>query len=213
MDIKQFAAAINAQLGNMGREVARLKGAYDAMSQLVSSQRSITAEMDAIPGRRVFYTLAGRETFTLSDEGQRGQPISMLVSQDGPFMATHYPLIMWRPTQPTNADTFGLWRPVTPWPLPLQFSGGGIDGNFDYISISYEVVDAGSQRNLQNAAVPPLLSRPDMIVPLPVPTMFTPNSVVTVFPTYERIVFNSAGVPPTEGQIVVAIPGYRVVNL
>jgi hypothetical protein len=108
---------------------------------------------------------------------------------------------------------FGLWRPVTPFPLPDQFVIGVTDGDSDLISISYEITDSGSQRNFQNEATPPVLSRPDLLVPLPVPTLFTPNTTIQFTPTYERILFNNATTPPTEGRLVVALPGYRIVNM
>lgn len=183
------------------------------IEKLLVSQRSITAEIDAIPGRRVFYTLTGRIAFDINDDGRRGQPINMLVSQDGPFIMTHYPWAGWLPSAPANASLFGLWRPVTPFPLPDQATIGAVDLDADLLSISYEMTDSGSQRNLQNEAAPPVLSRQDMLVPLPVPTLFAPNTTIAFIPTYERILFNSAGVPPTAGQLVVGLPGFRVVNL
>jgi hypothetical protein len=170
--------------------------------------RTITEEIDAIDGRRIYYTMIGTQDFTIDQEGTRGQSINMLVSQDGPFIETHYPLVMWRSSAPSNATDFGRWRPVSSWPLPDQV----LDTNI--IDISYEVVDGGSQRNFQQAAVPAgLLSRPDNMIPLPVPTLFTPNTTVQFYPTYENILFDDD--PPTteQGTLVVALPGYRIVNL
>ncbi|MFQ5937472.1 MAG: hypothetical protein ACE5LB_13800, partial [Acidiferrobacterales bacterium] len=119
------------------------------------------------------------------------------------------------PSQPNPATTLGLGRPVSSWPLPDQATPGSGDYDLDedIISISYEMVDGGSQRNLQNLPVPPVLSRPDNIVPLPVPTMFQPNTTIQFFPTYQSIRFSDDTVAPTEGILEVGLPGYRIVNL
>lgn len=171
--------------------------------------RSITQEIDAIPGRRIFYNLSDRINFTAAQNGLRGQPLSFLISQDGPFIATHYPLVMWHPNSPATATNFGRWSPVGSWPLPTQYLA-----NLDIIDLSAEIVDSGSQRNFQNEAWAPVFSRPDNIVPLPVPTLFSPNTVIQFFPTYERIFFDPAAEVPTDGgELVVTFPGYRIVNM
>lgn len=172
--------------------------------------RSITQEIDSIPGRRIFYTLGDEVSFTAAQNGLRGQPLSMLVSQDGPFIATHYPLAIWRPNAPDDATEFGAWSPVSSWPLPVQQVSAQ-----DIIDLSYEVVDAGSQRNFQNQKVGPIFSRPDNLIPLPVPTLFAPNTTIQIFPTYERIFFaaQSEGVDTTGGALYMGFPGYRIVNL
>lgn len=174
---------------------------------LNSRPRSPTEEIDAIPGRRIFYSLTGTQTFTTSQDGQRGQPINMLVSQDGPFIMTHYPFVLWKPSAPSNATDFGRWRPIFSYPLPDQV----LDD--DIIDISYEITDSGSQRNFQNAAVPPMLSQPQNMVPLPIPSLFTPNTTIQFIPTYENIIFSAVAVAATQGTLSVALPGYRVVNL
>lgn len=184
------------------------------LHDLQQRPRSITEEIDEIPGRRVEYMLVGTQTFTVTNSGTRGNPIAMQVSQDGPFIATHYPVCMWRPTAPANAAYFGFWRPVwAGWPLPAQANGAVVDFNEDLIAISYEIADGGSQRNFQNLARPPLLSMPGNPCPLPVPTLWSPNTVVNFTPVYERILFNADAVATTDGLLVVGIPGYRVVNL
>ena len=71
--------------------------------------RSITAEIDAIPGRRIFYNLSDRINFTTANNGLRGQPLSFLISQDGPFIATHYPLVMWKPNAPACCRCRIFW--------------------------------------------------------------------------------------------------------
>ncbi len=171
--------------------------------------RSITQEIDSIPGRRIFYNLSDRLSFTIAQNGTRGQPLTFLISQDGPFIATHYPLVTWKPNTPTNATNFGQWSPVTSWPLPAQESA-----TQDRIDLSYEIVDSGSQRNFQNESAGPLFSRPDNLVPLPVPTLFSPNTVVQFFPTFEDIFFEAtSAVVTTGGELLVTIPGYRIVNM
>ena len=171
--------------------------------------RSITQEIDSIPGRRIFYTLSDVLRFTSAQAGLRGTPLSYLISQDGPFIATHYPMAVWRPAEPATATNLGAWSPVSSWPLPTQDMPAQ-----DRIDLSYEVVDSGSQRNFQNEAVGPIFSRPDNLVPLPVPTLFAPNTTIQIFPTFERIFFDpTAAVPTTGGALVIGIPGYRIVNL
>jgi hypothetical protein len=204
-------AYLRQQVDGFSRALAQVKADHTALLaavQAAQSARSITEEIDAIPGRRIYYNLNGRVTFDATNAGQRGQPITFLVSQDGPFIQTHYPLAIWRPSAPATATQFGFWRPVETWPLPTQQVTG------DFINISYEVADSGSQRNFQNEPTPPVLSRPDNMVPLSVPTLFTPNATITFTPTYESIFFDPAAVTPTTaGILVVSLVGYRVVNL
>lgn len=172
------------------------------------SPRSITAEIDSLPGRRIFYNLSDRQSFTVANAGLRGVPLTFLISQDGGFVATHYPMLIWKPNTPTDATNFGQWSPVCSWPLPLQQNT-----NQDRIDLSYEVVDSGSQRNFQNEAAPPVFSRPDNFAPLPVPTLFSPNTVIQLFPTYESIFFDPDTAEPTTGGELVAVwPGYKIVN-
>lgn len=205
----QLAAAFRT----LRNQVVQQNEKIAALSALCASKpRSVTEEIDAIVGRRIFYTLSAVQSFDEDLAGSRGSVMNFLVSQDGPFIATHYPLVMWKPNVPTNADNFGRWRPVESWPLPTQQ-----DTNFDTIDISYEMNDSGGQRNFQNMPVPAgLLSRPDNMIPLPVPTLYTPNTTIGFVPTYEAINFLASSetyVGTTGGQLVVAIPGYRIVNL
>jgi hypothetical protein len=189
---------------------AKILDKYEEFVKACEDQpRSITQEIDSIPGRRIFYNLVDKVDFTAAQDGLRGPPLNFLISQDGPFVATHYAFAIWRPNAPTNADNFGRWSPVSSWPLPTQDLVNG-----DVIDLSYEVVDSGSQRNFQNESVPPVLSRPDNLVPLPVPTLFAPNTTIQFFPTYERIEFSAAAeVETTGGVLVVCFPGYRIVNM
>lgn len=170
--------------------------------------RSITQEIDSIPGRRIFYTLNDTVAFSAEDAGRRSDPLIFNISQDGPFIATHYPLVLWKPTAPVNATNFGRWRPVSSWPLPTQ------EVNGEVIDLSWELDDSGSQRNFQNSPTGPLFSRPDNFQPLPVPTLFAPNTVITVYPTYEAINFDAAAeVPTTDGELYMGWPGYKIVSM
>jgi hypothetical protein len=176
------------------------------VNQMNSRPRSIQEEIDAIEGRRIESTLSGEVTFTAADVGQRAAPIVFQVSQDGPFIMTHYPMALWRPTAPTNATNLNRWRPVTTFPLPTQVVGT------DIIDILYELNDGGSQRLGQNEPRGPLLSRPDNIVPCPIPTVWSPNAAILFQPTYLALTWNGT-VPPTQGTLHVDIVGYRIVNL
>lgn len=167
---------------------------------------TVQEEIDRIEGRRMEGTLSGEVEFTADDIGQRAQPVTMNVSQDGPFVMTHYPMVVWRPSAPDNTTNLGRWRPISTFPLPDQVV------DTDIIDLMYEMQDGGNQRLLQNEARGPLLSRPDNIVPCPVPTLWSPNSVVLFIPTYLAMTFDSA-TPPTAGILHVDIPGYRIVNM
>ena len=193
---------------SMKAQLEKVQAQYaDFIKSCESAPVSITQEIDAIQGRRIFYTQGADQDFTIAQNGLRASAMTSTISQDGPFVATHYPFAIWKPNAPSNATNFGAWRPVSTWPLPTQ------ELSSDFIDISYEVVDGGSQRNFQNQPVGPLLSRPDNLIPLPVPTMFAPNAVIQIFPTYERIAFNAAGTATTGGNLYIGIPGYRIVNM
>lgn len=203
-----FLRQINAQNKALAARVQQVNQRYNELVQALQEQpRSITQEIDSIPGRRIFYTLAATLVFDATDAGLRATALSFLVSQDGPFIQTHYPMAIWRPVAPDNATNFGAWRPVSTWPLPDQVL------DTDLVDISYEVFDTGSQRSFQNESVAPILSRPDNMIPLPVPTLFTPNSTVQFTPTFERIAFNTGGTPTTSGLLWVGLPGYKIVNM
>lgn len=178
----------------------------DAVNALQSRPRSVQEEIDAIQGRRIESTLSGEVTFTAADVGQRATPIIFNVSQDGPFVMTHYPLCLWRPTAPDTATNLNRWRPVSSFPLPTQ------QVTTDIIDILYELNDAGSQRLGQNEPRAPLLSRPDNIVPCPLPTLWSPNASIQFLPTYLALTWNSQ-VPPTQGTLHVDLIGYRIVNM
>lgn len=197
--LRQHKAAIDS----ISRTMAQMAQAINAQQ---SRPRSIQEEIDSVEGRRIEGVIAGEVTFTAADVGQRAQPIVIQVSQDGPFVMTHYPLVVWRPSAPDNTTNLGRWRPVTTFPLPDQVV------DTDIIDIQYELNDGGSQRLGQNQPRAPLLSRPDNIVPCPIPTLWSPNAAIVFQPTYLAITWNSA-VPPTQGILHCTLIGYRIVNL
>ena len=129
-----------------------------------------------------------------------GQPVEGALAN---LQASAVPALYWR------ATNLGKWSPPTSWPLPLQQNV--VQDNID---LSYEFFDGGSQRAFNNEVAAPLFSRPDNLAPLPVPTLFAPNANIQFIPTYEDIFFDAiAAVPATGGQLVVTLPGYRIVNL
>jgi len=212
--VRNSIAAVNAKFNALMQRQAGIEAQHQLIMKMCEGAPSITEEIDSIPGRRIFYNLAIEPIrFTLADAGRRGAPGNALVSQDGPFVMTHYPLAVWRPSAPLTATNLGLWRPVSSYPLPDQATGTGFALNEDIISISWELSDGGSQRNFQNLPIVPVLSRPDNLVPLPVPTIFTPNTTIQWFPTFNSIRFSDPTVAPTEGLLEVALPGYRIVNM
>lgn len=204
--LSQHAAYIRGLNGALKQQQKQISVLQQLVADLQSRPRSVAEEIDAIPGRRIEGTLTGEVTFDATDEGQRGTPIMFQVSQDGPFVMTHYPLVLWRPTAPTNATNLNRWRPVATFPLPDQVV------DTDIIDLLYELNDGGNQRMFQNEPRAPLFSRPDNIVPTPVPTLWSPNSAIQFVPTYLNLTWDS-GTPPTEGTLHVDLIGYRIVNL
>lgn len=211
----QEAAKLRAYLGKLAaenreikRQLAEQRAQYAAFIKACENvPSSPTEELDSIPGRRIFYGLSDEQTFTTDLDGQRGQPMNFLVSQDGPFVMSHFPLVTWRPSAPDTATRFGQWRPVASWPLPDQV----VDD--DRIDLSWEFVSGGSQRNFQNEPWGPIFSRPDNLVPLPIPTLFAPNETIQMILTYEDINFSTGDTPTTEGTVRVTLPGYRAANM
>lgn len=202
-----FLQRLAAEHRELKRQNAEILVAYKAFVRACEdAPRSITAEIDSIPGRRVFYNLVAVLPFTAAQAGLRGQPMPMQVSQDGPFVQCFYPLVMWFPTAPDTTTNFGRWRPVYTWPLPDQVV------DTDIIDLSWEMSDSGGQRQYQNIAAPPLFSTPDNAIPLGVPTIYSPNTVIQFTPTFNAITFNSA-IPPTAGLLVVSLAGYKAANL
>jgi len=204
--MSQIEALVRKLAGMVGQANQRVSILEQAVTALSARPRTITEEIDAIPGRRIEFDFNGQIEFDVTDAAQRGNPITIQVSQDGPFIMTHYPLVMWAPSAPDNATNFGQWSPVSTFPMPTQQVAPSI------IDISYEIVDGGNNRAFQNGPRGLLLSRPDNIVPLPVPTLFAPNATIQFFPTYNAIDFNG-GTPATAGILQVDLIGYRIVNL
>jgi hypothetical protein len=202
-DLNAYIRGLAKKLAQQNAIIVQLQ---DVVTQLASRPRSVAEEIDAIPGRRIEACLCGSVEFDAADSGQRGQPIIMQVPQDGPFIQTHYPMALWRPIAPNNTTNLNRWRPVSSYPLPTQVVGT------DIIDILYEMQDGGNGRMFQNEARGPLLSRPDSIVPTPVPTLWSPNTALNFVPTYLALTWNSQ-VAPTAGELLVTIPGYHIVNL
>jgi hypothetical protein len=202
--------ALHAGLRVLDKRLSQAVGVINQqqaqIQALLSRPRTITEEIDRIPGRRIESVLSGEVEFTTTDEGRRGNPILIQVSQDGPFIMTHYPMVLWRPSAPSNATNLDRWRPISTYPLPDQVV------DTDIIDIMYELQDGGSQRNFQNAPRGPLLSRPDNIVPCAVPTLWAPNAAIQFTPTYLSFTFDGS-TPPTSGILHVDFIGYRIVNL
>lgn len=185
---------------------AAIQNLNAVLADLQSRPRSVSEEIDAIEGRRLEGTLTGELAFTISDENTRGAPVVFTVAQDGPFVMTHYPLVLWRPSAPVNAANLGRWRPVSTFPLPDQVV------DTDIIDMMYELQDGGNNRLLQNEPRGPLFSRPDNIVPLPIPTLWSPNATIKFTPTYLAFTWN-ASPAPTEGILHVDLIGYHIANL
>lgn len=198
-----YLRGLNAKLQQQGAVIVQLQ---QVVTQLASRPRTIQEEIDSIPGRRIESALVGSVLFDASDEGQRGEPIIIQVPQDGPFIQTHYPLALWFPTAPSNAVNLNRWRPVSTFPLPDQIV------DTDIIDIMYEMQDGGNGRLFQNQPRGVLLSRPDNIVPVPIPTLWSPNTSINFTPTYLSFTWDSDP-EVTQGELHVTIPGYHIVNL
>lgn len=206
------SAAIRTLSGRHQQAMQLIGKLVQDINDLKSRPRTITEEIDAIPGRRIESIFSGEIDFDMTDDGNYGRPIVIQISQDGPFIQTHYPMLLWYPTAPDNTDNFGRWRTVSTYPLPTQEVQG------DYLDIKYEILDAGAQRMFQNESRGPVLSRPDNIVPLACPTEWSPNASIQVKPFYQRISFTGnvatdTPVVPTAGKLYCALIGYRCVNL
>lgn len=202
----QIAGALRTQGAALSQAIARINDLTQRIGQLQSRPTTVQEEIDAQPGRRIESVLSGEVVFTTGDIGQRATPIVIQVSQDGPFVMTHYPMVVWRPTAPTNATNYNRWRPVNSAYLPTQ------QVTTDFIDLMYEMNDGGSQRQMQNAPRGPLFSRPDNIVPCPLPTLWSPNAAIVFQPIYLSMTFN-ATTPPTQGTLHVDLIGYRIANL
>ena len=204
--IRQHRDIINRQQKAIAAQNELLAQMRTALIDLQSRPRSTTEEIDAIEGRRIEGTLSGEVDFDINDQFQRGEPITITVSQDGPFVMTHYPMVLWFPNSPDDTPNLGRWRPVSTFPLPTQQEGN------DIIDLGYEIIDGGSKRMFQNAARGPLFSRPDNIVPCAIPTLFGSNTTIQFVPNYKRFTWDSDPAP-TGGTLHVDFVGYYIANL
>ena len=106
----QTAAIIRSHRDAIQSIQSQLAQVVAALNAQQARPRSIQEEIDSIEGRRIEGTLSGEVTFTAADVGQRASPIIFQVSQDGPFIMTHYPMALWRPTAPSSATNLNRWR-------------------------------------------------------------------------------------------------------
>jgi hypothetical protein len=204
--LQAHARLIKKLLDQNQQMAGRMAALEDHLREALSRPRSPTEMIDAIPGRHIESVLSGTVDFDINSNHQKGTPITIQVSQDGPFVMTHYPMVLWSVTAPNTATDFGIWRPVSTFPLPTQVV------STDIIDLLYEIIDGGAQRNFQNNPRGPLFSRPDALQPLPMPTLWAPNSTIQFVPTYQNISFGGS-TPATAGRLHVDLPGYRIVNL
>lgn len=204
---------MNEKSNHIIRQLAGRQRALEAQLKLIAvgdnAPLTPEEEIDAIPGRRIFYTEVAKQDFNIAGNlGKRSDPLTFTISQDGPWIQTHYPMVAWKPNVPDNATNFGRWSPVSSWPLPDQQNA-----DIDVIDISYEFYDGGSQRAFQNESAPPIFSRPDNMVKLPKRTMYAPSSNIAIYITYEAINYSpNPAVLTAGGQLVVGIPGYRIIS-
>lgn len=199
-----IAQVVRQATGSLRNNIIQLQAELNAIKGVKSG---VYDPYPDIPGRRVSYNLVGTQDFTTAQDGQTGSTINMLVSVDGPFIMTHFPLVVWKPTTPTNATNFGIWRTISSADLPTQ------QVTTDYIDISWQLIDTGPTRNLQNDVVPGgVLSNPRELKKLPTPTKFEPNTTITFTPTYENISFNASGTATTGGRLCVVLPGIKILT-
>lgn len=196
-----------AYIRNLSNEVANLKSQV-ATSVDRSRARAITPEeeLNRIPGRRMNYIMSGYVDFVPAQSGNRGESIQFPVSQDGPFVATHMPSASWAPIAPALTPNVNGFRPPTIMDLATQeVSLGG-----EFVDISWELQDGGTQRLMQSAPVPAdQLSQRIYDKKMAMPTLFAPSTIIQFTPTYNRIV----AVTTTTFRLFVSIKGYRIVSL
>lgn len=212
-------AVLRTLINQVNKQAALISALEDKLRHQPAAL-SPTQLIDSIPGRRVFFTGIQTQTFTTSQNKVAGAGMTIQFSQDGPFIMTHYPLLMWKPTSPSGATLLNQWQPIMTGNLPTQQTNlAAGTGTFvlDLVWLSYSMIDSGSGRQLQdaNGNVPPgLLSLPGQLMPLPVPTLIAPGDTLTLIPFYELIQFANAngGTATTGGTLYWMQPGYKVVN-
>lgn len=203
MDTNQFLASLKDQ-SDLTR--AALSQAMLDLKKLQQTDFNPRKAFNHIPGRRVPYWLVGSQSFTTTQNGIRGADIAMPVTQDGPFIWTHYPVVMWRVNAPAAATDFGRWRPVSNWPLPDQILATNT------IDISWEIRDGGAGRIFQSESLPPAFSYPGKAHRLPFECFMPANSSLVFTPTYQDIAFGGAEAA-TSGLLKVMLPGFRIASM
>lgn len=203
----QFAAMLRQAMAPLRQQIVTLQQQVNDLQQRPMTPEE---EINAIPGRRVYFTMTQSQAFTSATaNGSRGSAIAFPISADGVYIMTHFPQIVWKVTAPGNATNFGAWRPPYSWPLPLQ---DFISGD-DVIDVSYELTDNGPTRNMQDNPVPGILSSsPGNLIKLPMPTRYEASSTITIVPTYERISLNSSGTASTGGTLYISLIGYKIIT-
>lgn len=140
-------------------------------------------DIDAIPGRRVVYTMSGDLNIGPS-RTMVSERVLFSVNQDGPFILTHFPLFFWQASRQEGGS--GEWCETREW--------------------SYHWLDASSQRFMAAAEIK-IFSRSDMLNPLPSAALFAPNSTIEISPVCDDLEQQS------NGTLKVLLPGYRIVNM
>lgn len=198
---------------SLAQALAPLEAELAALRKENASLREVIPKIEdanSIPGRRIFFTMQQNQAFTSSTALGSGQPMFFPQLKDGYFVMTHYPCLIWKPTNGVNN---GMWRPVSSSPLPTQTISS------DIIDVGYELLDVGPNRFMQNSGVltgnvvcTSLLTRPDAFVQLPLPAIFAINTVLALIPTYNEFTFASGETPTTAGKLYALLAGYKIVN-
>lgn len=186
--------------------------------------RPLEDEINAIPGRRVNYTLTARVNFTAAGVlvNQESDLFIFNIPKDGPWIMTHYPTVMWQITASEIATDVGRWRPISSWTLPVQehgasqdildlslgFHDGGTGGRWFQNSIETNVKDATGAivPNTLRHVPGRLFSNPLVLKRLPCPAYFPVKSTVGATALFDAVTFGAA----TAGKIVVSLPGYKI---
>jgi hypothetical protein len=134
-------------------------------------------DIDSIPGRRMAYNMSMDGTSTA------GNHVDFLISQDGPFILTHFPILLWQYREGTSR-----------WVV----SGS----REDELGTFYLMSDESCQRMLTRNWIN-IYSQPHQLTPLPMSTLFVPNSMIRL---------NLHPPPPPEPvDYRCILPGYRIV--
>jgi hypothetical protein len=197
------------------RQIATMQSQMSVMAaklqKVEERPMSVWDEINQIEGRRVDYVLSQDLSFTITQLGARSSGLSFQVSQDGPFIMTHYPMVSWWVNAPSNADNLGKYGAIGSWPLPTQQQGTSLDS----ININYEIYDSGSQRGLQTGVRSQgLLSYPGALMKMPQPVIFAAAAQIQFYCTFLDIDFATAPTNDSSGgNLHVDLVGFRCVNL